>query len=584
MYLSDTEILIHGGVAEDGTPIEDTWILDISDWSYRSFSTSSGVDAPKLAWHTATKVSDDKIIFAYGLDPDTGATSNRVFALSRSSGDRDDWTWSLLSGSSLSSVSRPHAQGQPAASAARADTPLSDPQQQRSYTYGAETSVDSVHSANSGGDDTRHSYVAHTNSRNDKSGSPYEPEYGASAFDSAPLHSAYPSAHASAARANPDQATVAPHQPSMSSVEFYGSSATTSAVYESSIPSGSGSSSGSSVLPTSKQQKTNKSSSAQSTADRDGQSDADSDGEEDRAASARASTDASQQSGAASGNKANDEGSAEDGNGKAKTIAGSVAGVVGAAAAIGGLVFLYRRRAGKDTFRVLSVMHSGSGGSPSSFQGAPVSVLQYTRPAPRRMLSLGSAPSADGHGSPPPPMPMPAMGAAAAAEMPEMQRVQSNASVESYPYLQALQRSSDDDDESRSPSIATVPHSPAESATNPFLDPSAAAAGHQRVTRSASVRSASSTLLSYLRSEPSSPTLSTSSNEAAVNAFASPAAQASVGRTASTASLYATTASIFESYSGSEYASSTTVSPRPSGAEEGGATPRLGHQRHESDA
>lgn len=535
VYLSDTEVLIQGGVTADGRPVQDHWVLDIVDWSFRAFTTSNqSLPAPDLAWHTITKVSDHEIIVAYGLDPNSGEVSNRIFALSKSDDD-GEWSWSLVNGSPISNFVANQAIYAP-------DAPLASHAMSASgslASYAANSGI-SPSAQPSGPSQSRNNNSAKHNGGKERGSERHDP------------HDRHRGSYV-----DPNYSTVSMVTPEPSDVAD-SSSANKYANHFASSAASASSASASHSASGIKVENNHKSSDDQ-----------------DLDSSAAEPTDSTDPS--ATGHINKDAINNNKSDSSSKAIAGSVGGVLGAVAALGGLFFLYRRRQGRDTFRVLSVMHRSSGGTANVLQSAPVSVLQYTRPAPKRTLSLGSEPSAEG-----------ALQNSAPANMPEMERVQSQASVESYPYLQALQLG-----DSRSPSIATTPDSPSVG-QDPFL--SAEERRAVGVARSSSVKSQGSTLLSYLRSpaagsndtliagEPVNGHVSTRDNDDA----------ATVNRTNSTASSYATTASILESYTGHSprpdgtAASSSVISPRVGFSDGGvnsgeGATPRIGHQRHESD-
>ena len=93
--LSDGRILIHGGTGLASYVNDTLLVLDtrVTPWQYSTLDlTRTSLSTPNRAWHTATVIAENVIVFAYGLDTDTKQTSKEIFFLVAN--DADEWTWS----------------------------------------------------------------------------------------------------------------------------------------------------------------------------------------------------------------------------------------------------------------------------------------------------------------------------------------------------------------------------------------------------------------------------------------------------------------------------------------------------------
>jgi hypothetical protein len=93
--ISDTQLLLHGGVGADSMPTDEVWLLDappMGPWRWWVPTTSeTSVDPPRRAWHTATRAGDNLVVVGYGIDTALSKTSNDLFFL-RMEND-SSWTW-----------------------------------------------------------------------------------------------------------------------------------------------------------------------------------------------------------------------------------------------------------------------------------------------------------------------------------------------------------------------------------------------------------------------------------------------------------------------------------------------------------
>lgn len=134
VQLSNTTWLLHGGVTEDGTAAEDSWVLDLETWQYTPWrAPEKSLDPPKLAWHTATKVSDDEIIFAFGLNPESGSTSDRIYSFSRDA-DSQEWAWAEHKHHHASSQTQPDSASETDNEGSLAQEPSADVSNSRANT------------------------------------------------------------------------------------------------------------------------------------------------------------------------------------------------------------------------------------------------------------------------------------------------------------------------------------------------------------------------------------------------------------------------------------------------------------------
>lgn len=82
--LSDTSLLVHGGLAANGSVLSDAHVLERTrdSWAWQSASLvdDSGVSAslPARAWHTLTSVDGALWVLAFGLDGETNAPADSV--------------------------------------------------------------------------------------------------------------------------------------------------------------------------------------------------------------------------------------------------------------------------------------------------------------------------------------------------------------------------------------------------------------------------------------------------------------------------------------------------------------------------
>lgn len=93
--ISDTQLLLHGGVGADKVPSSEVWMLDAPPhgpwtWSVPAVSNNS-IAAPPRAWHSATRAGDNLVVIGYGIDTASSSTSNDLFFLTREFDS--SWTW-----------------------------------------------------------------------------------------------------------------------------------------------------------------------------------------------------------------------------------------------------------------------------------------------------------------------------------------------------------------------------------------------------------------------------------------------------------------------------------------------------------
>lgn len=93
--LSDGRIIVHGGTGMSSSFNDTLLVLDTqsSPWHWlKPNLTRASLPNPNRAWHTATLVEDDIVVYAYGLDTATKQTSDKLFFLIENK--VGEWTWS----------------------------------------------------------------------------------------------------------------------------------------------------------------------------------------------------------------------------------------------------------------------------------------------------------------------------------------------------------------------------------------------------------------------------------------------------------------------------------------------------------
>ena len=93
--IGDGSVLLHGGIGAHNAKVTPTYILTPKDgnWTWSPAALDFGSEAsPMRAWHSATSVSSNTVVVAFGLDVDTGKTSSDIRFLAKSA--TGGWKWS----------------------------------------------------------------------------------------------------------------------------------------------------------------------------------------------------------------------------------------------------------------------------------------------------------------------------------------------------------------------------------------------------------------------------------------------------------------------------------------------------------